>query len=155
MEWFRGHLQGLLLPPPPPPCSVGDAVQTCSQCQRTWPRPTWSLRCGRGWAPAGWSETWGWARSQPAFCGVDRERERRKETEDEARGRVKEEEEGNAERWWWWRNGKTVKQHKHGHDVVLTKQGRKRACSFIIISIKSWINIILLNNVSPQKYKSW
>lgn len=74
---FRGcsHWRGpppLLLPSPP--CSVGDGVQTCSRCQRTWPRPTWSLRCGRGWAPAGWSETWGWAPSQPAFCGVERGR---------------------------------------------------------------------------------
>lgn len=75
-QWrFRGRSQR-----GGPPCSVGDGAQTCSRCQRTWPRPTWSLRCGRGWAPGGWSETWGWARSQPAFCGGERE------TGEDARG---------------------------------------------------------------------
>lgn len=149
-EQFRGcsHWRG-----PPPLCSVGDGVQTCSRCQRTWPRPTWSLRCGRGWAPAGWSETWGWAPSQPAFCGVERERKRDGgETEERARGTARQGGRGKSrckkgvgERWGAveekWR---VLKQHKHGTRCYVNQTEEK--VSFIMI-IKSYIYIIILNTV--------
>lgn len=123
-------------PPPLLPsaaCSVGDGVQTCSRCQRTWPRPTWSLRCGRGWAPAGWSETWGWAPSQPAFCGVERRGKR-----DGWRGggskRHQERVEKLGERWVWVSNSINT-------DVILTRLGRKGV----------YYHHLLILSYSPQK----